>query len=439
MTVVGDSAGPAGPTRWLITIAARGARDDEQDDRSRQARPAPRAGRRLECRVRDGGGDPGEPGRDLSRRARVIRPIGGEEVLQQGRRIRRRPGLTGHHQPGRRAAASEQAEQEDAEAVEVVGRSSGAVGRAHERAAVRAQPDRVRSQVPVRGAGLVQGRERERELRAEIQSATRGPRWGWKRPARALLVRDASRGRVRVPPDRSRDRGVGREPRDAAARRVERRAGQAVRRRRDGATVHGAVYSIGPWPSPMPDRSTPTRRGRSCSTVSRRCPWRRSRSRARWSAASSRSTCMPRTTYRHSTTRRWTASPSEQPTPAECCHWPARRSPEMIRDSCGRARPWRSQPARRSPGCGQRRARGARARRTASRFPSTGRFRRRPRAPARHRRAGRGGRHRRGNRLGPLALAAVATSASPKCAVTVLPAFASWSRATSSSHPGNRC
>ena len=29
---------------------------------------------------------------------------------------------------------------------------------------------------------------------------------------------------------------------------------------------------------------------------------------------------MPRTTYRHSTTRPWTASPCEQPTPAEWCH-----------------------------------------------------------------------------------------------------------------------
>ena len=32
------------------------------------------------------------------------------------------------------------------------------------------------------------------------------------------------------------------------------------RRRRDGAVVHAAVYSIGPWPPPIPDRCSRTRR-----------------------------------------------------------------------------------------------------------------------------------------------------------------------------------
>ena len=65
--------------------------------------------------------------------------------------------------------------------MEVVSGTRGSRRRVHERAAVGPDADRVGPQVPLRDARLVQGRERERQLGAEVERASRGPGHGGKR------------------------------------------------------------------------------------------------------------------------------------------------------------------------------------------------------------------------------------------------------------------
>ena len=172
--------------------------------------------RRLGRRVRHGRGDLGQAGRDLARRARPGGRIGVEQALEQRRCLRRGPDLAGHDEPRVRAARGQQEQQQDAEAVQVVRGVAGAVRRAHQRAAVGPHRDAAGPQLALCGARLVHGRERERELGAEVESAARRPRRGRQRlRRRAGRTSRAGPGRSRPTRPAPRSRRAARGPRTA--------------------------------------------------------------------------------------------------------------------------------------------------------------------------------------------------------------------------------